>query len=50
MSAEISLNLYDKFIDSFQGKYGLAMAEGLAKAKEITGDKIHVAVDCGTGT
>ncbi len=43
-------NRYEKIIDSFQGRYGLAMAEGLAKAKEIAGDKISVVVDCGTGT
>jgi len=43
-------NRYQSIIDSFQGRYGLAMAEGLAKAKEIAGDKISVVVDCGTGT
>ncbi len=43
-------NRYQDIIDSFQGRYGLAMAEGLAKAKEITGDNIFVVVDCGTGT
>lgn len=43
-------NRYQTIIDSFQGRYGLAMAEGLAKAKAITGDKISVVVDCGTGT
>lgn len=43
-------NRYQDIIDSFQGRYGLAMAEGLAKAKEISGNKISVVVDCGTGT
>jgi len=43
-------NKYQRVIDSFQGKYGLAMADGLAKAKEIAGDGISVILDCGTGT
>jgi SAM-dependent methyltransferase len=43
-------NRYQRIIDSFHGKYGLAMAKGLAKVKEISGDKISVVVDCGTGT
>lgn len=43
-------NRYQSIIDAFQGRYGLAMAEGLAKAKGIAGDKISVVVDCGTGT
>ena len=43
-------NKYQHVIDSFGGKYGLAMAEGLAKAKEIAKEKISVIVDCGTGT
>jgi SAM-dependent methyltransferase len=43
-------NRYQKIIDSFQGRYSLPMAKGLAKAKEIAGDKISVALDCGTGT
>lgn len=43
-------NRYQKIIDSFQGRYGLAMAEGLAKAKEMARDKISVVADCGTGT
>ena len=43
-------NHYQNIIDSFQGKYGLAMAEGLVKAKEIAGGNISVVVDCGTGT
>jgi ubiquinone/menaquinone biosynthesis C-methylase UbiE len=43
-------NRYEKIIDSFQGRYGLAMAEGLTKAKTIIGDNISVVVDCGTGT
>jgi SAM-dependent methyltransferase len=43
-------NQYQSIIDSFQGRYGLAMAEGLEKAKEIAGDAISVIADCGTGT
>lgn len=43
-------NRYQSIIDSFQGRYGLAMAEGLSKAKQIAGDSISVIVDCGTGT
>jgi len=43
-------NRYQNIIDSFQGKYGLAMAKGLIKVKEIAEDKISVVVDCGTGT
>jgi len=43
-------NRYQSIIDSFQGRYGLAMAQGLANAKEIAGNKISVVVDCGTGT
>lgn len=43
-------NRYQSIIDSFQGKYGLAMAEGLSKAKEIAGNKISIIADCGTGT
>ena len=43
-------NRYQNIIDSFQERYGLAMAEGLAKAKEIDGDNIFLVVDCGTGT
>ena len=41
---------YQHVIDSFQGRYGLAMAEGLSKVKEIAGNDISVIVDCGTGT
>ena len=41
---------YQNIINSFQGRYGLAMAKGLAKVKKIAGDKISVVVDCGTGT
>jgi SAM-dependent methyltransferase len=41
---------YEDIIDSFQGRYGLAMAEGLAKARKRIGDKTPVVVDCGTGT
>jgi ubiquinone/menaquinone biosynthesis C-methylase UbiE/uncharacterized protein YbaR (Trm112 family) len=43
-------NRYQDIIDAFQGRYGLAMAKGLAKAKEIAGNTISVIVDCGTGT
>ncbi len=41
---------YQDIIDTFQGRYGLPMAKGLAKAKEIAGDNICIVVDCGTGT
>jgi SAM-dependent methyltransferase len=41
---------YQHVIDSFDGKYGMAMAKGLSKAKEIAGDNISVILDCGTGT
>ncbi len=41
---------YQNIIDSFQGRYGLAMSEGLEKAKAIAGDKISIVADCGTGT
>jgi len=43
-------NRYDKIIDSFQGRYGLAMAEGLAKAEEMAIGEVSLIVDCGTGT
>lgn len=43
-------NRYQNIIDSFQGRYGLAIDKGLAKVKEVPGDKISVVVDCGTGT
>jgi ubiquinone/menaquinone biosynthesis C-methylase UbiE len=43
-------NKYQNVIDSFHGKYGLAMAAGLAKAKALAGDQISVIADCGTGT
>lgn len=43
-------NKYQKIIDSFHGKYGSAMAEGLSKVKDIAGDNISLIVDCGTGT
>jgi SAM-dependent methyltransferase len=43
-------NRYQDIIDSFQGKYGLAMDEGLAKAKVIAGGDVSLVVDCGTGT
>ena len=41
---------YDTIIASFQGRYDLAMAQGLARAKDIVGDGISVVADCGTGT
>ncbi|MDY6952147.1 MAG: class I SAM-dependent methyltransferase [Thermodesulfobacteriota bacterium] len=43
-------NGYQKVIDCFKGRYGAAMAEGLAKAKEVAENGISVVVDCGTGT
>ena len=43
-------NKYQDVIDSFHGKYGLAMAEALSRVKQIAGDQISVIVDCGTGT
>lgn len=43
-------NRYQNIIDSFQGRYGLAMAEGLSRAKKIAADNISVVADCGTGT
>jgi SAM-dependent methyltransferase len=43
-------NKYQHIIDSFNGKYGIPMAQGLSKVNEIAGDKISVIVDCGTGT
>jgi ubiquinone/menaquinone biosynthesis C-methylase UbiE len=41
---------YETIIDSFHGKYGSAMAKGLAKAREITENQVSVVADCGTGT
>jgi ubiquinone/menaquinone biosynthesis C-methylase UbiE len=43
-------NRYQNIIDTFEGKYGSAMACGLTKAKEIAGNNISVVADCGTGT
>lgn len=43
-------NRYQKVIDSFQDRYGLAMAEGLTRVKELAGDHISLVADCGTGT
>lgn len=43
-------NRYQDIIDTFKGKYGVAMAEGLEKAKELSGNNISLVVDCGTGT
>ena len=41
---------YQDIIDSFDDRYGLAMAQGIAKAKEMGGDSISIVVDSGTGT
>lgn len=41
---------YNRIIDSFQGRYGLTMAEGLAKVKETADGGVSLVVDCGTGT
>lgn len=43
-------NRYQSIIDAFQGQYGLAMAEGLEKAKAISRQRISTVADCGTGT
>ena len=43
-------NRYQSIIDAFQGRYGLAMAEGLKKAKAISRHGISIIADCGTGT
>ena len=43
-------NKYQKVIDSFGGNYGLAMAAGLSKVREITAAQVSLIVDCGTGT
>jgi ubiquinone/menaquinone biosynthesis C-methylase UbiE len=43
-------NRYQSVIDSFQGRYGLAMAAGLARVKEIAGKSVSLVADCGTGT
>ena len=43
-------NRYQDVIDSFQGRYGLAMAQGLTRVKELAGDNISLVADCGTGT
>jgi len=43
-------NRYQSVIDSFQGRYGSAMAEGLKKAKAILGNNVAIVLDCGTGT
>ncbi len=43
-------NRYQNIIDSFQGRYGLAMAEGLKKARARAGHGISIVADCGTGT
>ena len=41
---------YRHIIDCFEGRYGLAMAEGLGRAERIAGRQISVVADCGTGT
>jgi SAM-dependent methyltransferase len=41
---------YQHIIDSFEGRYDLAMAEGLHKAERIADRPIAVVADCGTGT
>jgi len=41
---------YDSIIDSYEGRYGSPMANGLRKAQEITRDRIRIVADCGTGT
>ncbi|MEW6584484.1 MAG: methyltransferase domain-containing protein [Nitrospirota bacterium] len=43
-------NRYQNIIDTFQGRYGSAMAEGLARAKQIAEKDISIVADCGTGT
>jgi ubiquinone/menaquinone biosynthesis C-methylase UbiE len=43
-------NRYQDIIDSFQGRYELAMARGLQRAKKILGDSVAYVLDCGTGT
>lgn len=43
-------NRYQDIIDSFEDRYGLAMAAGLEKARETAGDTVSTIVDCGTGT
>ncbi|MBE9581235.1 MAG: class I SAM-dependent methyltransferase [Proteobacteria bacterium] len=43
-------NRYQDIIDSFHGRYGLAMAEGLAEAKKMISDKTPIILDCGSGT
>ncbi len=43
-------NRYERIIDSFEGRYELAMTEGLTSAKKMTGGRASVILDCGTGT
>ncbi len=43
-------NRYDELIGTFDGRYGLAMAQGLATARERLGRSPLLIVDCGTGT
>jgi SAM-dependent methyltransferase len=43
-------NRYQSIIDSFGGRYGAAMAEGLKGAQKAMGKKRPIIIDCGTGT
>lgn len=43
-------NRYQSIIDSFQGRYDVAMAKGLKNAKTILENKVSTVLDCGTGT
>jgi hypothetical protein len=40
---------YQDIIDAFQGRYGLAMAAGLAKVREIAGNNIFLWMDHWSG-
>jgi SAM-dependent methyltransferase len=46
----VLVNKYQNIIDIYGGKYGLAMSEGLDKAKKMAGRNISFVVDSGTGT
>jgi ubiquinone/menaquinone biosynthesis C-methylase UbiE len=41
---------YQRIIDSFEGRYDLAMAEALRLAERIAAGPVATVVDCGTGT
>lgn len=41
---------YEDVIDSFQGRYGLAMEAGLVEARDMVGSDASLVLDCGTGT